>query len=170
MNEYKINLLGLPLLLVNLLLLAALAHLIMKVLNNNNGLTEDYLSTGVYNQCIISEPNEIASMKIQDNLEDSGKQKVTFYNFNEIPYPATLNVDFLEGVMVNAKLNNNKDAFLNIDYGNHTCELTIYDNTSTDFKKIYDKKGYLGSSTDNKDIDDFFYRLHKEHNTNVKKH
>ncbi len=169
MNKHKFKLSDICFV-TTLLAIAMLAHLIINIVNNDENVTEDSWINGVYNQCIISEPNEIASIKIQDNLMDLGRQKVTFYDFNNKAYPATLHVDFIDGVMVNAPLNNNKDAYLNIDYGNHTCELTMYDNSSGNFKPLYDKSGYLGSSMDNKDIDDFYYKNRKNNNSSFKKH
>jgi hypothetical protein len=127
-----------------------------KHLNINS--TTPVLTDGTYQECIISEPNKIAEVLVQDNLNHDLTQKATFYDFSQKPYPATINVDSFVGVVFISKLSSSKTAFLYVDYTNRRCELSI---TNDAGDTIYDKKGYYGIGLQLNDIDDISYKLAK---------
>ena len=116
------------------------------------------LSDGIYQECIISEPNEIARILIQDVIDgEPDHQKATFYDFNKKAYPARIYIDMLEGVMFISDINTTSTVYMIVDYANHKCELSILTGSVT----VYDKKGYYGVGDSMNDIDDLFYNLSK---------
>ena len=124
---------------------------------------QEFLSDGIYQECIVSDPNEIFRVLIQDDLNDLDKQKATFYDFNKKPHPAHINIDPVDGVTFISDLNSSDTAFMTVDYVNHKCEISILRNS---LNTIYDKKGYYGFSNSIDDIDDLFYKLSKiKHST-----
>lgn len=124
---------------------------------------QELLSDGVYQECIISEPNEIIRVLVQDDLNNLNEQKATFYDFNKKPHPASINIDPVDGVTFISDLNSSDTAFMTVDYVNHKCEISILRDP---LNTIYDKKGYYGIGNSIDDIDDLFYKLSKiKHST-----
>lgn len=124
---------------------------------------KELFSDGVYQECIISEPNEIIRVLIQDDLINLDIQKATFYNFNKKPHPANIYINPVDGVNFISDLNASETAYMSVDYVNHICEITIINDS---LNTTYDKKGYYGIGDDINDIDDLFYKLSKnKHST-----
>jgi hypothetical protein len=130
----------------------------LNIMNLNINSTTPVLTDGTYQECIISEPNKIAEVLVQDDLNNDLTQKATFYDFNQKPYPATITIDNFVGVVFISNLSSSKTAFLYVDYANRRCELSI---TNDAGDTIYDKKGYYGIGLQLNDIDDISYKLAK---------
>ncbi len=125
---------------------------------------KELLSDGIYQECIIYEPNEIIRVLVQDDLINLGKQKATFYDFNKNPHPANVNIDPVVGTRFISDLNASETAYMSVDYVNHKCEITIMNNS---LNTIYDKKGYYGIGENINDIDDLFNKLSKNKHSSV---